>query len=100
MLEVWDLKEEACREVKGMNIEQAIQTRINNSITTAKEMGFRLTGVSEMANCYKINTMKQHFYPYEEENRSSCRGDWPIAPTRRRVMMSGAVPTGVLCIWE
>ena len=52
LIEVWYLKEEAYKEVKYMAIELAIRKRIENSISTAKEMGFEFSKASQKVfNC-------------------------------------------------
>ncbi len=43
LTEVWEWKEDAYREVEGLDLETALNKRLNASLETTRTMGFELT---------------------------------------------------------
>jgi len=53
--EVWALKEDACKAVKGLPLATALHTRLTTSIATAARLGFgikRALGCAETSSEY------------------------------------------------
>jgi predicted XRE-type DNA-binding protein len=42
LLEVWEWKEKAFKEVENLELKQALKERIKNSILTAQRKGFKV----------------------------------------------------------
>lgn len=41
--EVWDMKEACYQEIKDLPLEEALRKRIEDSLKTTKELGFKLS---------------------------------------------------------
>ena len=54
LVEVWEWKEDAFKEVMNLDIDTAIKKRLETSLKTSKEMGFYLHKASRVTNSKRL----------------------------------------------